>query len=162
MELDEIDLRILDALQKDGRISNQDLADRVGLSPSPCLRRVRALEEAGVIQKYTALLNPAAVRLSLPVFVEVRLDHQTRASVDRFEAEILKHPQVLECFLMAGDWDYVLRVVARDLDEFREFCMNTLARIPGVSNVKSNISMKQVKYSTMLPLDLAERRRNRS
>jgi Lrp/AsnC family leucine-responsive transcriptional regulator len=151
MPLDKIDCHILDVLQRDGRISNQDLADRVGLSPSPCLRRVKLLESSGIIQKYVALVNPIAVGRGLQAIVEVRLDRQTSASVDRFEKEILKYPQVLECYLMAGDWDYVLRVAARDLEEFREFCVNSLAKIAGVGNVKSNISMKQVKYSTALP-----------
>jgi len=152
MEMDETDYRILDVLQKDGRISNQDLADRVGLSPSPCLRRTRLLECSGAVQKYVALLNPRAVGRELQAIVQVRLDHQTSASVSRFEKEILGYPQVLECDLVAGDWDYVLRVAVRDLEEFREFCVNSLSKIAGVANVKSNISMKQVKYSTALPL----------
>jgi Lrp/AsnC family leucine-responsive transcriptional regulator len=153
MEIDAIDSRILSILQTNGRISNQDLADRVGLSASPCLRRVKALEAGGIIQRYVALLDRNAVGLGLQAVVEVRLDRQTVDSVARFEKEILKYAQVLECYLVAGDWDYILRVVARDLDEFREFCVNRLARIPGVGNVRSNISMKQVKYSTALPLD---------
>jgi Lrp/AsnC family transcriptional regulator, leucine-responsive regulatory protein len=152
MTLDEIDKKILSILQTNGRISNQDLADRVGLSNSPCLRRVKALEARGIVQRYVALIDPAAVGQGLQAVVEVRLDRQTTDSVARFEKEILKYPQVLECYLMAGDWDYVLRVVAHDLDDFREFCVNKLARIAGVGNVKSNISMKQVKYSTALPL----------
>jgi Lrp/AsnC family leucine-responsive transcriptional regulator len=152
MEIDAIDNKILRILQTNGRISNQDLAARVGLSASPCLRRVKALEARGIVQRYVALLDPAAVALGLQAVVEVRLDRQTSDSVARFEKEILKYPQVLECYLMAGDWDYVLRVVARDLDDFREFCVNRLARIAGVGNIKSNISMKQVKYSTALPL----------
>jgi len=151
MSLDKIDCHILDVLQRDGRISNQDLADQVGLSPSPCLRRVKLLESSGIIQKYVALVNPIAVGRGLQAIVEVRLDRQTSTSVDRFEKEILEYPQVLECYLMAGDWDYVLRVTARDLEDFREFCVNSLAKIAGVGNVKSNISMKQVKYSTALP-----------
>jgi Lrp/AsnC family transcriptional regulator, leucine-responsive regulatory protein len=150
--LDEIDLHILEVLQRDGRISNQDLADKVGLSPSPCLRRLKQLESSGVVQKYVALVSPTAVGQGLQAFVEVRLDRQTRASVDKFEAEIVKLPQVLECHLMAGDWDYVLRVAVHDLEEFRDFHMNFLSKIPGVGNVKSNISMKQVKYSTALSL----------
>ena len=97
-------------------------------------------------------MNPVAVGRGLQAIVEVRLDRQTSAWADRFEKQILKHPQVVECYLMAGDWDYVLRVVARDLDELREFCVNSLAKIDGVGNVKSNISMKQVKYSTALPI----------
>jgi DNA-binding Lrp family transcriptional regulator len=113
---------------------------------------LRQLESSGVVQKYVALVSPTAVGQGLQAFVEVRLDRQTRASVDKFEAEILKLPQVLECHLMAGDWDYVLRVVVHDLEQFRDFHMNFLSKIPGVGNVKSNISMKQVKYSTALSL----------
>lgn len=153
MEIDETDCRILEILQEDSRISNQDLADRVGLSPSPCLRRTRLLESSGVVRKYVALLNSCDVGRGLQAIVQVRLDHQTSASVDRFEKDILKYPQVLECDLIAGDWDYVLRVAVRDLTEFREFCVNSLARIAGVANVKSSISMKQVKYSTAFPLN---------
>ena len=151
MDLDAIDQRILSVLQADGRISNQDLAGQVGLSPSPCLRRVREMESRGIVQRYVALVDPIAVGQGLQAIVEVRLDRQTGDSVARFESEILKYPQVLECDLLAGDWDYALRVVARDLDEFREFCVNRLARIAGVGNVKSSISMKRVKYSTALP-----------
>ena len=153
MELDAIDRKILGILQTHGRISNQDLADRVGLSPSPCLRRVKTLEARGIVQRYVALIDASTVGQGLQAMVEVRLDRQTSDSVARFEKEILKFPQVLECYLVAGDWDYVLRVVARDLDDFRDFCVNRLARIAGVGNVKSNISMKQVKYSTAMPLD---------
>jgi Lrp/AsnC family leucine-responsive transcriptional regulator len=154
MEIDETDWRILNVLQKDGRISNQDLADRVGLSPSPCLRRTKLLEHSGIIRKYVALLDTGAVGRGLQAIVQVRLDHQTSVSVDRFEKEILKFPEVLECDLIAGDWDYMLRVAVRDLEEFRRFSVNSLAKIAGVANVKSNISMKQVKYSTVLPLNL--------
>jgi DNA-binding Lrp family transcriptional regulator len=150
--LDEIDRRILEVLQREGRISNQDLADRVGLSPSPCLRRLRQLERGGVIERYAALLSPPAAGYGLNALIEVRLDRQRTVSVERFEREILKHPQVLECDLLAGEWDFILRVVAKDLDEFREFCVNTLSKIPGVGNVRSSISMKRVKYSTVLPL----------
>src|SRR5215470_5144433 len=107
MNLDEIDLRILKELQKDGRISNQLLAERVGISPSPCLRRVRRLEEDGFIDRYVALVNPASLGRGLHVFVEVKLDRQTRASVDRFEAEVRKYPEVLEAHLLTGDWDYI-------------------------------------------------------
>ena len=132
METDAIDNRILSILQADGRISDQDLAERVGLSPSPCLRRVKALENRGIVQRYVALVDPSAVGQGLRAVVQVRLDRQTTDSVARFEKEILKYPQVLECYLIAGDWDYVLRVVARDLDEFRGFCVNRLAKIAGV------------------------------
>lgn len=153
MDLDELDFAILRVLQEEGRISNQELADRVGLSPSPCLRRLKLLEANGVIERYVALVSPAAAGQTLQAIIEVRLDHQTSAAVERFEREILKHPQVLECYLMAGDWDYMLRVVFANLDEFREFCIGALSKIPGVANVKSNICMKCVKFTTALPMD---------
>jgi len=153
MDLDEIDVQILEVLQREGRISNQDLAERVGLSPSPCLRRLKQLESSGVIQRYVALIDPVAAGQPLQAIIEVRLDHQTSAAVDRFEKEIVKYPQVLECYLMAGDWDYMLRVQFHDLDEFREFCIGALSKIPGVANVKSNVCMKCVKFTTVLPID---------
>jgi Lrp/AsnC family transcriptional regulator, leucine-responsive regulatory protein len=153
MVLDEIDRRLLKVLQSNGRISNQDLAERAGLSPSACLRRTRALESSGVVQGYAALLEPHELGLGIQAIVEVRLQHQTSATVARFEKEILKYPQVLECYLLAGEWDYMLRVVVRNLEEFREFCVSSLSRIDGVGNVKSSICMKQVKYSTVLPLE---------
>ena len=151
--LDEIDLHILSVLQKNGRISNQNLADEVGLSPSPCLRRLRALEKDGVVQRYVTLLDPAAVGCQSQAIVEVRLDRQRKDTAHRFEKEIANFSHVLECHQLAGDWDYALRVVARDLEEFREFCVNSLSNLSGVGNVKSNISMKQIKYSTELPLN---------
>jgi Lrp/AsnC family leucine-responsive transcriptional regulator len=153
MILDEIDYKILKILQEDGKVSNQDLAGRVGLSPSPCLRRVRALEQSGVIRQYVALLDSGEIGLGLHAIVELRLEHQTRTAAQRLEKELSKYPQVLECYLMTGEWDYALHVVARDLDDYRDFCINCLSNLPGVGNVKSNISMKQVKYSTALLLD---------
>lgn len=152
MNLDAIDLRILNALQKDGRLANSELAEIVGLSPSPCLRRIKELERKRIIRNYVALLDPLKVGNAQQAIVQVRLDHQTTTSVNLFEKEIAKYPQVLECFFVAGDWDYILRVVARDLEDFREFCVNELAKLPGVEHVTSNICMKLVKYSTVLPL----------
>jgi DNA-binding Lrp family transcriptional regulator len=152
MPIDETDRKILTILQKEGRISNQDLADRVGISPSPCLRRVRRLEQEGVIDRYVTLLNASAVGRSLHAFVEIRLANQNRAAVDHFEAEIQKCPEVLECYLMSGDWDYLLRVVVADLEEFRNFLMNRLSQMGDINNVKSSICMGQAKYSTELSL----------
>lgn len=151
VRLDDIDRHILEVLQKDGRISNQDLAHEVGLSPSPCLRRLKVLESSGALRGYAALLDPTALGQRLRAIIEVRLEHQTSAAVTRFEREIVKYPQVLECYQIAGDWDYALLTVATDLEDFREFCVNALAKIPGVGNIKSNICMKEVKYSTVLP-----------
>jgi DNA-binding Lrp family transcriptional regulator len=154
MLLDETDINILKVLQRDARITNQDLAERVGISPSPCLRRVRKLEQDGVIERYVTLVNPKAVGRAQQAFIEVRLEHQNRALTERFEAEVQKLPEVLECYLVAGEWDYMLRVVVTDLDELRNFHMNKLGKVPGISNVKSNICMKQAKFSTELPLEL--------
>jgi len=154
MLLDETDIKILKVLQRDARITNQDLAERVGISPSPCLRRVRKLEQDGVIERYVTLVNAKAVGRAQQAFIEVRLEHQNRALTERFEAEVQKLPEVLECYLVAGEWDYMLRVVVTDLDELRNFHMNKLGKVPGISNVKSNICMKQAKFSTELPLEL--------
>ena len=151
-KLDEIDRRILRTLQKDGRIQNIDLAEKVGLSPSPCLRRVKILEEAGVIERYVALLNAAKVGAGLTVFVRIWLKSQDAETVDHFTDEIRRLPQVVECHLMAGDCDFLLRVVAADLDAYREFQAHSLTRIKGVQSVKTEIPMQKIKLTSELPL----------
>ena len=150
--LDEIDRKILEVLQDDARISNVDLAGRVGLSPSPCLRRVRDLEERGVVRRYVALLDPVAVGLGVSVFVQVSLERQAERGLDAFEKYVLDRPEVLECYLMTGDADYLLRVVVPDVSAFERFLLDHLTRIPGVASVKSSFALKQVKYRTSLPL----------
>lgn len=152
MKLDRIDRRILAALQRDGRMQNIDLAQQVGLSPSSCLRRVRLLEQAGVIERYVALLNPAKVGAGFTVFARVWLTGQDVATVDHFNAAILKLPQVVECHLMAGDCDFLLRIVAADLDAYRQFQIEHLTRIKGVQSVKTDIPMQKVKQASELPL----------
>ena len=152
MKLDAIDKSILRALQHDGRLQNVELARQVGLSPSPCLRRVRLLEEAGVIERYVALLNPAKIGMGLTVFVRVWLTGQDTATVDRFTESIQQLPEVVECHLMAGDCDFLLRVVAADLDAYRRFQIEHLTRIKGVQSVKTEIPMQKIKLSTELPL----------
>ena len=152
MELEAIDRRILRALQRDGRLQNVELAKQVGLSPSPCLRRVRLLEEAGVIERYVALLNASKIGMGLTVFVRVWLSGQDAETVDRFTESVKKLPQVVECHLMAGDCDFLLRVVATDLDAYRRFQMEHLTRIKGVQSVKTEIPMQKIKLSTELPL----------
>lgn len=152
IQLDRIDRRILSILQENGRIANADLAPRVGLSPSPCLRRVRLLEQAGVIRGYAALVDPAAVDLSVSVFVNVRLERQVEERLDAFEAAIMDRPEVLECYLMSGDADYLLRVVVPDLPSYERFLKDHLTRIPGVASIKSSFALKQVRYKTALPL----------
>ena len=150
--LDAIDRRILRCLQENARISNVDLAREVGLSPSPCSRRVRELEEAGVVRRYATVVDPAAVGLPISVFVSVALDKQVEHNLEVFEAAIAELPEVMECYLMTGDHDYLLRVVARDIEAFRRFLMDHLTRIPGVSNIQSSFALNQVKYLAALPL----------
>lgn len=150
--LDAIDRRILRALQRDGRLQNVDLAKEVGLSPSPCLRRVRLLEEAGVIERYVAVLNAAKVDNGLTVFARVWLKGQDAETVDHFTAAIKDLPQVVECHLMAGECDFLLRVVAADLDDYRQFQVDHLTRIKGVQSVKSEIPMQKIKLTSELPV----------
>ncbi len=152
MHLDKTDLKILQQLQSNGRISNAELADTVGLSPSPCLRRVRALEEAGVLRRYAGLVDPRAVGLPISVFVNVSLRSQERASLEEFERQILQYREVMECYLMTGGFDYMLRVVVPDLDSYQRFLADKLTRIKSVANIQSSMTLKQVVYKTELPL----------
>ncbi|MCP3748823.1 MULTISPECIES: Lrp/AsnC family transcriptional regulator [Pseudomonas] len=152
MNLDATDRRILRALQRDGRLQNLELAKQVGLSPSPCLRRVRLLEEAGVIERYVALVNPLKVNAAVTLFVRVWLTGQDEVTVDRFTDAVRELPEVLECHLMAGDCDFLLRVVASDLDAYRQFQIKHLARIKGVQSLKTEIPMQKIKLTTELPI----------
>ncbi|AHI64071.1 Lrp/AsnC family transcriptional regulator [Burkholderia thailandensis] len=152
MKLDAIDRRILQALQRDGRLQNVELAKEVGLSPSPCLRRVRLLEEAGVIERYVAVLNPAKVDKGLTVFARVWLKGQDADTVNRFADAVRHLPQVVECHLMAGDCDFLLRVVAADIDDYRQFQMHHLTRIKGVQSVKTEIPLQKVKLTSEVPV----------
>lgn len=151
-DLDATDRRILAALQSNARITNVDLAEAVGLSPSPCLRRVRALEQAGVIKGYVALVDQNAVALPVSVFVNVSLEKQIEPALEVFEAAIRRRPEVMECYLMTGDSDYLLRVVTADLAAYERFLIDHLTRIPGVASIKSSFALKQVAYRTALPL----------
>jgi DNA-binding Lrp family transcriptional regulator len=152
MELDEIDRRILAALQKDGRLQNVELAKKVGLSPSPCLRRVKLLEENGIIERYVAMLDAAKIGMGLTVFARIWLKGQDNETVNKFTNEIKKLSQVVECHLMAGDCDFLLRIVAADLDDYRRFQLEHLTRIEVVQNVKTEIPMQKIKLSSELPL----------
>jgi Lrp/AsnC family transcriptional regulator, leucine-responsive regulatory protein len=151
-QLDAIDRNILTVLQERGRITNTELADQVGLSPSPCLVRTKALEEGGFILRYAALLEARAVGLSVSVFVQVSLDRQVEPSLTAFEKAIAKRTEVMECYLMMGTSDYLLRVVVADLDEYQVFVTGFLSKIPGVGSIRSSVALKQVKYKTALPL----------
>ena len=152
MKLDEVDKRILRALQRDGRLPNNELAREVGLSPSPCLRRVRLLEEAGVIARYVALLDPAKIGRSLTFFVRVWLSTQDEDTIEHFAAEVRRLPEVLECHLMLGDCDALVRVVAADIAAYRRFQSEHLSRIRGVRNGKTAGPRQTVKQTSEMPL----------
>jgi DNA-binding Lrp family transcriptional regulator len=150
--LDSIDRKILDVLQTDSSITNVELARRVNLSPSPCLTRVKALEQAGIIRGYVALADPLRLGLSLNVFIQVSLEKQIETELERFQNAMAGCPEVMECYLMTGDADYLLRVVVPDMQGLEQFVVSRLSRIPGVKNIRSGFALKQVKYQTALPV----------
>jgi Lrp/AsnC family transcriptional regulator, leucine-responsive regulatory protein len=150
--LDTVDIRILDALQRDGSLSNVELARRVHLSPSPCLARVKALEAAGVISRYVALASAAALGLGLNVFINISLKTQSREALAAFEQRIAEHDQVMECYLMTGDSDYLIRVAVADMAALERFIMDQLTPIAGIEKIRSSFALKQVRYKTALPL----------
>ena len=152
MELDDIDRRILRVLQADGRISNIELARKVGLSPSPCLRRVKLLEDAGVINRYVAVLSPSKVGLGLNMFARVWLTAQDAETIDHFIQAMRKLEQVVECYIMLGESDALLRVVVADLEDYRRFQAAHLTRLNGIQNVKTDVPSETVKQSYALPL----------
>jgi Lrp/AsnC family leucine-responsive transcriptional regulator len=149
---DAVDIRILTELQEDGGLTNVDLAERVGLSPSPCLARVRSLEETGVIVRKVTLLDPVKLGASVSVFIHVTLEKQTEALLDVFEKAMTRFPEVMECYLMTGDSDYLLRVVVSDTVALQHFIVDRLSKTRGVANIRSSFALKQVKYKTALPV----------
>lgn len=156
IKLDAIDVKILNVLQDDAGISNIELAERVGLSQSPCLRRVRALEDAKIIRKRVTLLDARAIDLAVNVFVSVTLENQVEERLKDFETEIKRRPEVLECYLMTGDADYLLRIMVPDLDAYERFLKLHLTRIPGVASIRSSFALSQIQYRTALPLNHIE------
>jgi Lrp/AsnC family leucine-responsive transcriptional regulator len=153
MALDRYDRRILDCLQKEGRLTNQELAERIGLSPSPCLRRVRALEDAGIIASYRAILDGKALGLSLMALVHISMDRHTPERFANFEARIALLPEVLECLLITGqEADYQLKVIVRDMDAYQELLLNRITRIEGVTGVHSSFVLRRVIDRTALPV----------
>lgn len=155
IELDRIDLQILHELQQNGRLSNQELADRVSLSPSPCLRRVRRLESEGYISDYVAVLNPEKIGLKLLAYVTIRLNKVFRASdspVSQFAQDVQTWPEVVECYAMSGDMDYLLRVQVEDLPQFSKFAMDKLMRHPAVVDMRSSFALQKIKQTTALPV----------
>jgi Lrp/AsnC family leucine-responsive transcriptional regulator len=154
MSLDRIDAKILTVLQEDGRITNLELAQRVGLSSAACLRRVRALEESGILLKYVALVDPAKIGLNLEIAVDVRLKEQTRQLTTSFERRIVRMPEVVECCLIAGEWDYTLTVMAASLEDYRSFQLDKLMTSDSeIAALRSTIIMRKVKYTTRLPVE---------
>jgi len=150
--MDQIDKRILQTLQRNGKLQNNELAQMVGLSPSPCLRRVKQLEDGGIIEKYVALLNPQKLQLGLTVFARIWLKGQDERTVNQFIDAIMHMPEIVECQLMAGDCDFFLRIVVSDLEAYRKFQINHLNKISGIQNVKTEIPLQSVKQTTELPL----------
>lgn len=155
MHLDAVDIRILTELQKDSSLSNVELARRVHLSPSPCLMRVKHLESEGVIQSYVALCDTKSLGLGLNVFISITLKEQSRKALAEFEQRIAEHDEVMECYLMTGDSDYLIRVALADIAALERFILNQLTPIAGVEKIRSSFALKQVRYKTALPLPLA-------
>jgi Lrp/AsnC family leucine-responsive transcriptional regulator len=153
MELDRYDRMILDALQQDGRISNQDLADRIGLSSSPCLRRVRTLEESGLITGYKALLDAKKLGLTLMALIGISMDKHTPERFENLEKSIADIPEVLECLLITGQQsDYQLKVIVKDMDTYQDLLLNKITRISGVTGVHTSFVLRQVVNRTAMPL----------
>ena len=152
MQLDKYDKAILEAMQADGRISNVQLASRVNLSESACLRRVRALEEAGIIDSYVALVNQSQAGLGGNVLVHIGLHREEQSELAAFEAAVRDIPEVMECYLMTGEFDYLLRVVVSDMADFERLHKEALTRLPGVARVNSSVAIRTVLKKTELPL----------
>jgi Lrp/AsnC family leucine-responsive transcriptional regulator len=152
MKLDATDLRILEELQSDSSLTNLELARKVHLSPSPCLTRVKALESAGVIDRYVALVNPKTLGLNLSVFISISLKEQSKSALAEFESRIVEHDEVMECYLMTGDSDYLIRVAVADITALEKFILEQLTPIAGIEKIRSSFALKQVRYKTALPL----------
>ena len=151
-DLDAIDRKILAILQSDSRVTMQDLADRVGLSVSPCHRRVKLLEERGVISRYIAMVDQKSVGLPVSVFISIKLERQKEEDLNRYAKAISKWEEVLECYLMTGNRDYLLRVVTADLPSYEAFLKTKLTRLDGIASIESSFALSQVKYSIALPV----------
>ena len=154
MQLDRTDKRILAEIQLNGRISNLELADKIGLSPSPCLRRVKQLEEEGIIEGYTARLNASKLGLKLTALIQINMDKHTPDRFEHFETTIRSYPEVLACLLIAGQSaDFLLKVVVQDMEVYQDFLLNKITKIPGVTDVHSSFVLRQVISTTKLPIE---------
>lgn len=149
--MDSKDRQILTELQADGRLTNQDLSERVNLSPSPCLRRVRLMEERGVITGYTAMVDQKAWGLPITVFIRIKLERHSDDAVHAFERAIMQMPKVMDCWLMTGRSDYMLRVIAADLDDYEQFVRRDLQRVPGIASIDTSFAYGRVKHAQVLP-----------
>ena len=154
IKLDKIDHAVIKFLQNDGRISNTDLSEKVGLSQSACLRRVKALEKQGIIEGYVAVMDQAAAGLTDNVFVQITVEKQTKELLFEFEKIVRQCPQIIECYLMSGDADYLLRVIVSDASDYEKLHMDVLTTLPGVSNIKSNFSLRTVTKKNEIPFNL--------
>lgn len=152
MKLDAVDLKILAALQGDGRMSILNLAQRIGLSPSPCARRVRMLEDAGVIKGYSAIIDQAKVGLPVSAFASIKLERQREEDLDRFAQAVKRWPEVVDCYLMTGQRDYLLRIVVNDLRAYEDFIKSKLTRLDGVASIETSFALDQMKRSEVLPI----------
>ena len=152
LRLDALDRKIIGELQINSRLSVQDLAERVGLSASPCARRIRILEEAGVITGYAAIIDQTKVGLPISVFVSIKLERQREDELDRFSQAVARWPEVVDCYLMTGQRDYLLRIVVRDLEAYERFLKDKLTRLDGVASIESSFALGQVKRSSALPI----------
>ncbi len=153
--LEQKDRRILAELQRDSRLTTQELADKVGMSSSAAWRRVRSLEESGIIDRYAVIVNPKKAGFGLSSIVHVSLARHEQSNVDNFVHEVLRHPEVLECFATSGEADFHLRVVVKDIDAYNAFLDDFIFRLPGVSQVRSNIVLKEIKVDTALPFNIS-------
>ena len=155
MHLDEFDKKILDRLQNDSTVAVAELAEQVGLSQSTCWRRINLLEQAGVIRGRVALLDPKALGIEVTVFANIKLSAHGRRSLNEFEEAIAQHPEVVECYTMSGEMDFLLRIVTRDIEAYERFLRETLLQMPSVQEVHSHIALSQVTHTTALPLAAA-------
>ena len=150
--MDEVDKKIIKELQANGRLSNEELAKRVNLSASPCLRRVRLLESQGIIKGYAAIVDQAQVNLPVTVFMRIRLDQHSEKSIKAFESEIKDIPENLECYLVTGDWDYLVRVIIASLHDYEEFVRRKIHKITGVASMDTSFAYGEVKRTAVFPI----------
>lgn len=153
MKVDSIDVKILEQLQQNSKLTNTELSERINLSASPCLKRVKQLEKSGLIREYVALLDPSSLGLDLNVFIFISLKAQGRKMLLEFEQRISAKDEVMECYLMTGEADYLIRVAVSDVDALEQFIVDTLSPMPEVEKIRSSVALKQVRYKTALPLN---------